>query len=48
MVDLGETGVTPSDTQNLIENSSFSEELRDYPPTYRNTYEKNVFNFFTR
>ena len=47
--------VTPSDTQNVIEQSSwneetqsFSEELRDYPPTYRNTYEKNVFNFFTR
>ena len=39
--------VTPSDTQNLIESSSFSEDMRNYPPTYRNTYEKNVFNFFT-
>ena len=40
--------VTPSDTQNVIEQSTYSEELRNYPPTYRNTYEKNVFNFFTR
>ena len=48
--------VTPSDTQNVIENSSFSEELRNYPlspsqgvgHTYRNTYENDVFDFFTR
>ena len=38
--------ITPSDTQNVIENEVQlpSEELRD---TYRNYYEKNVFNFFT-
>ena len=45
--------ITPSDTQNVIdgrrpsgsEDRLPSEELRD---TYRNYYEKNVFNFFTR
>ena len=40
--------ITPSDTQNVIESGEYrlpSEELRD---TYKNTYEKNVFNLFTK
>lgn len=41
--------VSPSDYQNVIEQSRRdSDGLSVPPPTYRNNYEKDVFNFFTR
>ena len=41
--------VSPSDYQNVIDtNRRDSEGMRELPPTYRNNYEKYVFNLFSR